>query len=534
MPAPPKKKKKKKVALPLGKDASRTVSCLRGIPLHRASGKSRIVGFSRTRENAKPGVIADSAPKRARAGAGSKSRKVAESDSSGDGGFDDSLVPPEGWYGAHPRHALWFAETFGHSETNVEVEAEVCTEHGTVTGVGRILRFVKNNKGKYRYAEVRWRPGGAGALKKWNSRLSTGSRRSPLFHFCGDRECSTRHSTRPLFHVLRWRLLESGPEKGEPHGNTDAPLLDGGDGPGGSADAGGLANLGGRKSDTELKELLADTRRRFESEQRRRERTPGRFDDAGLDEPLVDADHTPLAGLRPDGGPAPRSKAPDFGALLRARAASFVPSAGTGQLGIDVVTPRAPLALDALEAVVDPLRARDPLYAGFHAGSARGMVGPQELARSQPGALLGQALQQMQTYDSARSDPTEMTRGSFQRYLQTILFARHTEASMGMRNARELKTLAKTLDHILEGNVPSAADTLVQRWKAVETAVSEGSWSLARHQELLPHQDVGLTGDPERAVLARTELERARLEEVTKRASDRGGSRGAQGHGRGG
>ena len=105
---------------------------------------------------------------------------------------------------------------------------------------------------------------------------------------------------------------------------------------------------------------------------------------------------------------------------------------------------------------------------------------------------------------------------------------------MGMRNARELKTLGMVLDYVLEGNVAAAADTLIQRWKAVETAVADGSWSLARHQELLPQHDVGLTGDSERAVLARAELERARLEEVAKRAGDRGGTRGAAASGRSG
>ena len=136
------------------------------------------------------------------------------------------------------------------------------------------------------------------------------------------------------------------------------------------------------------------------------------------------------------------------------------------------------------------------------------------------------ALRQMAVYDSCHADPEfGAVRSSFQRYLQTVLFSKHSESAMGVRNARELRTLAQVLDAILAGNIPLAGDILVQRWKAVETAVCDGNWLLARHQELLPQQDVGLTLDTERAVTARTELERARLEEVSRKATERHGGR---------
>ena len=166
------------------------------------------------------------------------------------------------------------------------------------------------------------------------------------------------------------------------------------------------------------------------------------------------------------------------------------------------------------------------------------MVGPQELARSAPGALLHGALQQMAVYDSCHAGPESgLVHGSFRRYLQTILFARHSERDMGMRNARELRTLAKALDAITAGNIALAADTLTQRWKAVETSIADGGWNLARHLELLPAHDVGLTLDGERAVIARAELERSRLEEVGRKAAERNASRATpapSGGGRGG
>ena len=147
------------------------------------------------------------------------------------------------------------------------------------------------------------------------------------------------------------------------------------------------------------------------------------------------------------------------------------------------------------------------------------MDDPRVVHRTSPGSLLQQALQMMQVYDSTRVDPTAMVQGSFQKYLTTVLLARHPEASIGQRNARELRTLAVCLDALLLGDLGLVGDCLVQRWKAVEAAIGDGHWHLARHTELIPSRDVGLATDAERAASARLELERSKLEEATKKAS---------------
>ena len=127
-------------------------------------------------------------------------------------------------------------------------------------------------------------------------------------------------------------------------------------------------------------------------------------------------------------------------------------------------------------------------------------------------------------------------RGSFRKYLITVLFARHSEQSIGVRSSRELRTLALVLDLLQEGNLAGVGDVLVQRWKAVETSIVEGGWTLARHQELIPAQEVGLSSEAERRVVARCELDRVKLDEVSRRASGRerapptggGGARSSQ------
>ena len=123
----------------------------------------------------------------------------------------------------------------------------------------------------------------------------------------------------------------------------------------------------------------------------------------------------------------------------------------------------------------------------------------------------------MSQYDSSRADPRLRTLGSFRRYLQTVLMQRFPETTMGVRTSRELKTLATILDHLAEGNLAAVGDVAVQRWKALESSIGDKSWSLAQHQELIPSQEVGLSGDWERTLMARAELARVELDEASQR-----------------
>ena len=76
---------------------------------------------------------------------------------------------------------------------------------------------------------------------------------------------------------------------------------------------------------------------------------------------------------------------------------------------------------------------------------------------------------------------------------------------MGIRTARELKTIALTLDHLCSGKVLEGMDVLSQRFKALEIATLQQKWDVARWVELLPPQDVSSS--------SRAELHQARSEE---------------------
>ena len=55
---------------------------------------------------------------------------------------------------------------------------------------------------------------------------------------------------------------------------------------------------------------------------------------------------------------------------------------------------------------------------------------------------------------------------------------------------------------------------LAQRFKALETFASSGSWATARHQELIPPVGVSLTRAAERQRVAKAEVMRAKLAEI--------------------
>ena len=79
--------------------------------------------------------------------------------------------------------------------------------------------------------------------------------------------------------------------------------------------------------------------------------------------------------------------------------------------------------------------------------------------------------------------------------------------AVGLRTSREMRTIAESIDALMEGNVLRAGDLLIQRFKALETSVIDGTWSRARHHELIPEEGVGLASAGERQAISLLELQ---------------------------
>jgi hypothetical protein len=130
-------------------------------------------------------------------------------------------------------------------------------------------------------------------------------------------------------------------------------------------------------------------------------------------------------------------------------------------------------------------------------------------ARERPGTLLLQALSAMKQYLGSRRGGTEGDSGVRGRpgsmgdlepivlqYLTTVLEITHPQ--MGPRNSREMHTLSRAVDYLVDGKVAEASDLLIQRFKAIEMAITDKSWAVAENLELLPSAAISSTTEPER------------------------------------
>lgn len=156
---------------------------------------------------------------------------------------------------------------------------------------------------------------------------------------------------------------------------------------------------------------------------------------------------------------------------------------------------------------------QDDLY-GHETSKYESLV---EKAKRHPGRLLRSGLEQMAKFLAARAGSEGEPEGSWRQqkvsaYLNQVLFNQHPPASIGMRNARELVTLAEGLDLLMEEDFARLGDLLMQRMKAVEASLSEG-WGVANYQELIPPPKATLTTDQERAFATRHAIQQKRLQD---------------------
>jgi hypothetical protein len=155
----------------------------------------------------------------------------------------------------------------------------------------------------------------------------------------------------------------------------------------------------------------------------------------------------------------------------------------------------------------------------FRDGSARQNSSQiQAMAVAQPGRLYEQGLREIQRFLGCRVGPEAVgTAALMVSYLTAIFHGRYPPEKVGIRTSRELRTLAEALEALSRGDLPSLADLLMQRFKALEVSVQDGSWATAQRLELLPAKDVGLASAEEQRAAARSELLHLKLEEAKKK-----------------
>ena len=136
------------------------------------------------------------------------------------------------------------------------------------------------------------------------------------------------------------------------------------------------------------------------------------------------------------------------------------------------------------------------------------------LSRKHPGRLLKRGMKELGRYLADRAGDGEGGRWEERRvmaYINQVMLSQGGTQGIGLRNQREAVTLGTCLDLLLMGDLASLGDTLMQRLKALESAVQDQGWQSARHLEIIPPQSASLCTVGERDQAAKQELRMMKL-----------------------
>lgn len=165
-----------------------------------------------------------------------------------------------------------------------------------------------------------------------------------------------------------------------------------------------------------------------------------------------------------------------------------------------------------------------------------------KIASQESGALLENGVKMMQNALASRQGGGEVSgkereqlvnlRTGVTNYLTVGLMPGCAAAGqpIGRRSEREMRTLAEAIDAILRGDVATAGDIMMQRFRACELAALEGDWTLAKHLELIPQERVTSIPRGMREALVKEENQLAKYTaRKTQEATQRPGSRDPNG-----
>ena len=139
-------------------------------------------------------------------------------------------------------------------------------------------------------------------------------------------------------------------------------------------------------------------------------------------------------------------------------------------------------------------------------------------AESDPGCWFSSGMQQMMTHLAIRSgaENNDSAGGSTLvpcavTYLTSVYYGNNPTASIGIRNAREMRTWCEVLDALVRGDLPHLGDVAMQRLKALMLSVQDGHWNQAKFLELIPMNDAQIVTTDERRSMLRDRAVEQRL-----------------------
>ena len=129
----------------------------------------------------------------------------------------------------------------------------------------------------------------------------------------------------------------------------------------------------------------------------------------------------------------------------------------------------------------------------------------QEYSMKYPGRLTARLLKKMQEVLAREETPMKhidgqnMTPAVATSYLLTVTMVQYKDR-LNMRTLRELKSLSKALDYVVQAAPERAADVISQRIKAIEVSLSDQNWNRAQHLELIGQEGAVLLEKDELAM----------------------------------
>ena len=138
------------------------------------------------------------------------------------------------------------------------------------------------------------------------------------------------------------------------------------------------------------------------------------------------------------------------------------------------------------------------------------------LSKRQPGRLFALGLRRVRDRLAAlqgggRTDAsTQAEMGRMMSFYHTVI-CKPAHPQMTAHTSREMETLAELVDCLLEGDLDRCGDVALQRYKALEMSLSDGSWEIARELEVVDRQAPYLASEEERHRGSRRRLQEVRL-----------------------
>ncbi|CAK0846241.1 unnamed protein product [Prorocentrum cordatum] len=262
---------------------------------------------------------------------------------------------------------------------------------------------------------------------------------------------------------------------------------------------------------------------------------------AGAAEAVAALDDKPPAKVPRQGGPPPQRslaevledrvrKAAKVGAVASAEdakgAEAAAAAAGQGGAGVQELLTALLKALQSASRSSD-----DPSFGGDGGvATAEGDLLPKglasrrahcrRLALEHPGRLAELSLAQMAEFLGSQDGGGSVDPHGpiVLRFLLSVYLPQHPVKEIGGEIYRELRTIAEALDLLLQGRTAAVADILAQRFKAIQVAVGDGSWSAAKWLELIPPRDQPLAlRNEEEEMIRSIQHGELKLEELASR-----------------